>query len=149
MRTDRSHRIRWKGSAALAALASIALVAVAWTAPRFRDRAAQVFVIFVGALVIRLLVRAVGVATSSPGPFAFDRALAPAREHHVAWATEPERIEYEVGTATHRAMELHHQFRRRLRALARDRLAAQETQRRSDIIHSLIAPRPPSRSSAA
>jgi hypothetical protein len=32
---------------------------------------------------------------------------------------------------------------------ARDKLAAQETQRRSDIIHSLIAPRPPSRSSSA
>ena len=32
---------------------------------------------------------------------------------------------------------------------ARDRLAAQETRRRSDIIHSLIAPRPPSRSNAA
>jgi hypothetical protein len=32
---------------------------------------------------------------------------------------------------------------------ARDRLAAQETQRRSDIIHNLIAPRPPSRSNAA
>ena len=32
---------------------------------------------------------------------------------------------------------------------ARDKLAAQETQRRSDIIRSLIAPRPPSRSNAA
>jgi hypothetical protein len=32
---------------------------------------------------------------------------------------------------------------------ARDRLAAQETRRRSDIIHSLIAPRSPSRSNAA
>ena len=32
---------------------------------------------------------------------------------------------------------------------ARDKLAAQETRRRSDIIHSLIAPRPPSRSNAA
>ena len=32
---------------------------------------------------------------------------------------------------------------------ARDRLAAQETQRRSDIIHSLIGQRPPSRSNAA
>ena len=32
---------------------------------------------------------------------------------------------------------------------ARDRLTAQETQRRSDIIHSLIALRPPSGSSAA
>ena len=32
---------------------------------------------------------------------------------------------------------------------ARDKLAAQETQRRSDIIHNLLAPRPPSRSNAA
>jgi len=32
---------------------------------------------------------------------------------------------------------------------ARDRLTAQETQRSSDIIHSLIAPRPPSSSNAA
>ena len=32
---------------------------------------------------------------------------------------------------------------------ARDKLAAQETRRRSDIIHSLIAPRPRSTSSAA
>jgi len=31
---------------------------------------------------------------------------------------------------------------------ARDKLAAQETQRSSDIIHSLIAPRPPSPSNA-
>jgi len=32
---------------------------------------------------------------------------------------------------------------------ARDKLAAQETQRRSDISLSLLAPRPPSRSNAA
>jgi hypothetical protein len=32
---------------------------------------------------------------------------------------------------------------------AREKLAAQETQRRSDIIHSLLAPQPPSRSNAA
>jgi hypothetical protein len=117
-------QVRWKGSATLIALASIALVAVAWSAPQDRDRAAQAFVVFAGALVIRLLVRAVVVATSGPRPLAFDRALVPRSERVVAWATEPERIEYEVGAATHRAMELHHQFRRRLRALADDRLTA-------------------------
>ncbi len=32
---------------------------------------------------------------------------------------------------------------------AREKLAAQETRRRSDMIHNLIAPRPPSRPNAA
>jgi hypothetical protein len=118
-------RLRWKGSALVLTIAAIVVLTIVATAPRYRTPAAQVFVIVVGALVIRLLVQAVRVATATPGSLAFDRALVPSRPREIAWANEPGRIAYEVASATHRSMELHHQFRRRLRRLAADRLAAE------------------------
>jgi hypothetical protein len=124
MTGDGSPVLRWKGSVVFVVLAAAALIAVASTLPKARIVAAQVFVVVVGAVAIRLLVRAVIVVTSRPGPFAFDRAMVPPPDRELASAGEPERIEYEVGAATHRSMELHHQVRRRLRALAQDRLAA-------------------------
>jgi hypothetical protein len=117
-------RVRWKGSVVVLVVAAAALLVVTSAAPRFRDRAAQAFAILAGAVAIRLLVRAAVIATSRPGPFAFDRALRPPAPAATARASDAERIRFEVGAATHRAMELNHQFRRRLRALADDRLTA-------------------------
>ena len=118
-------RLRWKGSALVLALASVVLLTAALAVPRYAGASAQIFVIVVGALVIRLLVQAVRVATSAPGPFPFDQALHQPPEREIPRAREPDRIAFEVGASTHRALELHNQFRRRLRRLAADRLAAE------------------------
>jgi hypothetical protein len=118
-------RLRWKGSALVLTLASVVLLTAALAVPRYAGASAQIFVIVVGALVIRLLVQAVRVATSAPGPFPFDEALHQARGQEILPAREPDRIAFEVRSATHRALELHHRFRRRLRRLAADRLAAE------------------------
>jgi hypothetical protein len=118
-------RLRWKGSALVLTVASVILLTTAMAIPRYAQASAQVFVIVLGALVIRLLVRAVRVATSAPGPFPFDEALLQPPEREIPRAREPDRIAFEVGAATHRALELHHSFRRRLRRLAADRLAAE------------------------
>jgi hypothetical protein len=118
-------RLRWKGSALVLLVASVVLLTAALAVPRYAGASAQIFVIVVGALVIRLLVQTVRVATSAPGPFPFDRALVQPRDREIPRATEPGRIAFEVGASTHRALELHHQFRRRLRRLAADRLAAE------------------------
>ena len=118
-------RLRWKGSALVLTLASVVLLTAALSVPRYASASAQIFVIIVGALVIRLLVQAVQVATSAPGPFPFDQALHQPPEREIPPAREPDRIAFEVGAATHRALELHHAFRRRLRRLAADRLAAE------------------------
>ncbi len=118
-------RLRWKGSALVLTLASVVLLTAALAIPRFAGASAQIFVIVVGALVIRLLVQAVRVATFAPGPFPFDEALLQPPEREIPRAREPDRIAFEVGAATHRALELHHSFRRRLRRLAADRLAAE------------------------
>ena len=118
-------RLRWKGSALVLTLASVVLLTAALAVPRYAGASAQIFVIVVGALVIRLLVQAVRVATSAPGPFPFDQALRQPRGREIPRAREPDRIAFEVGAATHRALELHHPVRRRLRRLAADRLAAE------------------------
>ena len=68
-------RLRWKGSALVLTVASVILLTTAMAVPRYAGASAQIFVIVVGALVIRLLVQAVRVATSAPGPFPFDQAL--------------------------------------------------------------------------
>jgi len=118
-------RLRWKGSALVLTLASVVLLTAALAIPRYAGASAQIFVIVVGGLVIRLLVQAVRVATSAPGPFPFDQALHQPPEREIPRAREPDRIAFEVGAATQRALELHHSFRRRLRRLAADRLAAE------------------------
>jgi hypothetical protein len=118
-------RLRWQGSALVLGVATVALLTVALASPRYRAPAAQIFVIVVGALAIRLLIQAVRLATSVPGPFAFDRVLIPPPPHRPALPSEPERIRFEVGAATHRALELNHQLRRRLRGIAQDRLEAE------------------------
>src|SRR5262249_7155419 len=122
MTADRRPRVRWRGTVAAATLDTVVLVAFVAFVPRYQQRAVQVFVIVVGALVVRLLVRAVVATASRPGSLAFDRALVRPPEREVARVSEPDRIRFEVGSATHRAMELHQQVRRRLRALAADRL---------------------------
>ena len=113
-------RLRWKGSAVVLTLASVVLLTAALSVPRYASASAQIFVIIVGALVIRLLVQAVQVATSAPGPFPFDQALHQPPEPEIPRAREPDRIAFEVGAATHRALELHHSFHRWLRRLAAD-----------------------------
>ena len=118
-------RLRWKGSALILTVASVILLTTAMAVPRYAQASAQIFVIVLGALVIRLLVQAVRVATSAPGPFPFDEALLQPPEREIPRAREPHRIAFEVGASTHRALELHRQFRRRLRRLAADRLASE------------------------
>jgi hypothetical protein len=115
---------RWRGSVGFLALAIVVFLSVVSLAPRYREVAAQVFLVVTAAVVIRLLVVAVVEATSHPGPFAFDRALVPPPPRELTAPSEPARIRFEVGAATHRSMELHHQLRRRLRRLAEDRLGA-------------------------
>jgi hypothetical protein len=117
-------RLRWKGSAVVLSIAAVVGITVGTAAPRYRGAAAQVFVIAAGALVIRILLRAVRIVAPAPEPLAFDRALIPPPARTIVWANEPDRIAFEVGAATHRSMELHHQFRSRLRRLAADRLEA-------------------------
>jgi hypothetical protein len=118
-------RLRWKGSALALTAALVVLLTIALSVPRYAGACAQVFVIVAGALVIRLLVQTVRMATSAPGPFPFDQALRLPPVQEIPRAREPDRIAFEVGAATHRALELHHRFRRRLRRLAADRLAAE------------------------
>jgi hypothetical protein len=118
-------RLRWKGSALVLTVASVILLTTAMAVPRYAQASAQIFVIVLGALVIRLLVQAVRVATSAPGPFPFDQALHEPPEQEIPRATEPDRIAFEVGASTYRALELHHRFRRRLRRLAADRLTVE------------------------
>jgi hypothetical protein len=118
-------RLRWKGSALVLTVTSVILLTTAMAVPRYAQASAQIFVIVLGALVIRLLVRAVRVATSAPGPFPFDQALHEPPEQEIPRATEPDRIAFEVGASTYRALELHHRFRRRLRRLAADRLTVE------------------------
>jgi hypothetical protein len=115
---------RWRGSVGFLALAIVVFLSVVSLAPRYHTVAAQVFLVVTAAVVIRLLVVTVVEGTSHPGPFAFDRALVPAPPRELTAPSEPARIRFEVGAATHRSMELHHQLRRRLRRLAADRLAA-------------------------
>jgi hypothetical protein len=124
MTTEPAPRVRWKGSVAFLAVATVALLTVVSVLPRYRERSLQVFVVVAGAVAIRLLVVAFVETTSRSGPFAFDRALVPPPPRELTVPSEPERIRFEVGAATHRSMELHHQLRRRLRRLAQDRLAA-------------------------
>jgi hypothetical protein len=118
-------RLRWKGSALVLTVGSVILLTAAIAVPRYAHASAQIFVIVLGALVIRLLVQAVRVATSTPGPIPFDEALLQPPEREIRRAREPDRIAFEVGASTHRALELHHQFRRRLRRLAADRLTSE------------------------
>jgi hypothetical protein len=118
-------RLRWKGSALVLTVASVVLLTAALSVPRYAGASAQIFVIVLGALVIRLLVEAVRVATWAPGPFPFDEALLEPPEREIPRSREPDRIAFEVGAATYRALELHHRLRRRLRRLAADRLAAE------------------------
>jgi len=125
MSAEATPRIRWKGSVAFLAVATVGLMTAIAALPRYRGRALQVFVVLAGAVLIRLLVVAVVEATSRPGLFAFDRALVPPPPRELTAPSEPARIRFEVGAATHRSMELHHQFRRRMRRLAQDRLAAE------------------------
>ena len=115
-------RLRWKGSALVLTVASVILLTTAVAVPRYAQASAQIFVIVLGALVIRLLVQAVRVATSASGPFPFDEALLQSPEREIPRAREPARIAFEVGAATYRAQELHHSF---LRRLAADRLASE------------------------
>jgi hypothetical protein len=125
MSSDGTPGLRWRGSVAFLAVATVAFMTAIAMLPRYRERTVQIFVVVAAAVVIRLLVVAVVEATSHPGPFAFDRALVPPPPREPTAPSEPGRIRFEVGAATHRSMELHHQFRRRMRRLAQDRLAAE------------------------
>jgi hypothetical protein len=134
-------RLRWKGSALVLTVASVILLTTAMAVPRYAQASAQIFVIVLGALVIRLLVQSVRVATWAPGPFPFDEALLQPPERKIPRAREPDRIAFEVGAATYRALELHNSFRRRLRRLAADRLASEhgvDLDADQDAAHSLL-----------
>ena len=82
-------RLRWKGSALVLTVASVILLTTAMAVPRYAQASAQIFVIVLGALVIRLLVQAVRVATSAPGPFPFDEALLQPPEREILGPGSP------------------------------------------------------------
>lgn len=117
-------RLRWTGSVVFAALGTVTLLAVALWSPGNREVAARVYAIFLGVLAVRLLARAVVVATTAPQERPFDLALRGRVARPLPSAGVPDLIAHEIGSATHRALELHHRLRPRLRAIAADRLVA-------------------------
>jgi hypothetical protein len=119
--SETTGRLRWAGSAISAAVATVILVAIVIAAPQHRQLAAKVYVILMGVIVARLLVRAVVAAAWAPGPYRFDLALRAPDAPDARWAPDIGRIAQELGAATNRALELHYKFRRRLREIAADR----------------------------
>ena len=117
-------RLRWAGSLVLMALGTVILLAVVVWSPGNRELAARVYVIFLGALAVRLLARAVVVTTTAPREPPFDLALRGRAVRPLPSARDPDLIADEIGSATHRALELHHRLRPRLRGIAADRLVA-------------------------
>jgi hypothetical protein len=124
MMTAAPARLRWTGSVVLAALGTVTLLAVALWSPGNREVAARVYVIFLGVLAVRILARAIVVATTAPQERPFDFALRGSTSPPLPGARDPDLIAHEIGSATHRALELHHRLRPRLRGIAADRLAA-------------------------
>ncbi|MDP9331678.1 MAG: hypothetical protein M3P11_13725 [Actinomycetota bacterium] len=124
MMTATPMRLRWAGSVVLTALGSAILLAVVLWLPEHRELAGRVYVIFLGVLAVRLLARAVVVATTAPQERLFDLALRGRVIRTLPRAGDPDRIEHEIGLAMNRALELHHYLRPRLRVIAADRLAA-------------------------
>jgi hypothetical protein len=117
-------RLRWVSSAVLVVLGTATLLALALSTPQHLDLAARAYVIFLGAVVVRLLVRAIHVATWAPGPLPFDLVLGARIARIRRGARDLELIEQMLGSSTTRAMEFHYQLRPRLRQIAADRLAA-------------------------
>lgn len=122
MRTD-TPRHRWVGSAVLGALGTAAFLAVALWVSEQREFAARVYVVFIGALVVRLLVRAIVAARWMPEEPSFDLALRGRAPGALRSPYYPELIQQELGSSANRALELHYRLRPRLREITADRLA--------------------------
>jgi hypothetical protein len=117
-------RLRWAGSIVLTALGTATILAVILWSPGHRELAARVYVIFLGVLAVRHLARAVGDPTTAPPERPFDLVLRGRAEDRLPGVRDPDLIAHEIGSATNRALELHHRLRPRLRGIAADRLAA-------------------------
>ena len=117
------------GSAFVAALATAVFVVV-WV--RFSDAravASLVFVVVLGVLAARSLVRGVVSATATgttmhPGARPFDLAFRQPTPRTVEALAERRRIAFELRSSQDVASTLHFQVRPRLRVIADDRLAA-------------------------
>jgi hypothetical protein len=118
-----SSPLRWRGSVLLAVLATACFAAAALWAPARRVPATRVYVLVLGAIVVRQLVRVVAGFTRV-GPLPFDRALRASDPGAPNGPEELRAIARLVGASTHRALELHYLLRPRLRAIATDRLAS-------------------------
>jgi hypothetical protein len=117
-------RLRWVGSAVLMVLGTAIFLAFALWSPEHREFAARAYVIFLGALLARLLTRAVVAVTWAPEDPSFDLAMKVRLARGLPSARDPAVIEQEIGWAMKRALELHHRLRPRLRGIAADRLTA-------------------------
>ena len=117
------------GSAVVAALATVVFVVV-WV--RFSDAravASLVFVVVLGVLAARSLVRGVVSATGTgtirnPGVRPFDLAFRPPAPRSLEKLSERRQIAFELRSSQDVASTLHFQLRPRLRVIADDRLAA-------------------------
>jgi hypothetical protein len=126
MTTDRT-RVPF-GSAVWAALGTGALVAVALWLPRDLAVASLVYVIVLGILAARLLVRAVVSTTSTTltaGPRPFDLAFRKRPARATDTLADPRQIAFELRSSLDVPSTLHFRLRPRLRAIAEDRLAAE------------------------
>jgi hypothetical protein len=86
-----------------------------------------VYVVLIGILAARLLVRAVISTTrteGTSGPRPFDVAFGPRTPRAVDTPDDPRRIEFELRSSLDVPSTLHFRLRPRLRAVAADRLAA-------------------------
>jgi hypothetical protein len=108
----------------LVAVGTTTLLALALRAPQHLALAARVYVIFLGAVVARLLVGAIVVGAWAPGPRPLDLALGARSAPPRRGARDLELIEGMLRSSMARGMESHHQLRPRLRQIAADRLAA-------------------------
>jgi hypothetical protein len=110
-----------RASIALAALASIGLVATLVLRPGDRGLALDAYLLFLGSIALLLLARVTAHAFPPAGPSRLERAVgattgAPARVH------ELERLERELMLSVQSTFDTYHRLRPALREIAADRL---------------------------
>jgi hypothetical protein len=114
---------RFIGPFAVALIAVLGLAVALVQRPGDRALATDVFLLFVGALALGVLLRETGKDDRPlPGPSPIELALRerPTREERIP---ELERVERTVGLATQTVFDVHYRLRPLLREVARNRLA--------------------------
>jgi hypothetical protein len=117
------------GSAVAAALATVVFIAVWVQLPGDRDVSSLMYILALGVLAARAIVRGVVAVTATAttrerGPRPFDLAFRPGKPRTVDTLNEPRQIVFELRSSQDLASTLHFRLRPRLRAIADDRLVA-------------------------